>query len=184
MQDGSFPPNDINAQEFNAYKLAQPKGEIQAKSASSWTFEDPTTSASGYYGIGRLNTVAFHPTDANTFFVGSPGGGLWKTSNGGASWITLTNDLPVQGVSDIVIDPNNPQIMYIATGDGDGNADTKSLGVFKTTDGGLTWVVTDLSFTTTQQRRIRRLVMHPNNSQHLVAATSVGMYNTIDGGAN
>lgn len=76
--------------------------------------------------------MGFHPTNSNTFWVGTPAGGLWKTTNGGNTWTTNTDNLPVLGVSDIAINPDNPSIMYIATGDGDLgslslNGDTKVL---------------------------------------------------------
>ena len=54
--------------------------------------------------------------------------GLWKTVDGGNTWSTNTDNLPVIGVSGIVIHPTNNQIMYLATGDGDG-ADTYSIGI-------------------------------------------------------
>lgn len=67
----------------------------------------PSTSAGGYSGIGRINCIAFHPTIANTFWVGTPAGGLWKTTDGGTTWSTNTNNLPVLGVSDIAINPSD-----------------------------------------------------------------------------
>ena len=68
-------------------------------------------------------------------WIGSPGGGIWKTIDGGLTWSTNTDNLPVLGISDIVIDPTNKQIMYAATGDADGGA-TYSIGILKSVDGG------------------------------------------------
>ncbi|MFM6960264.1 MAG: hypothetical protein ACKOW0_04465 [Schleiferiaceae bacterium] len=69
-------------------------------------------------GIGRVNTVAFHPTDPNVIFAGAPAGGLWKTTNQGTTWSTNTDLLPNLGVSGIAIDPLFPDTMYLppATG--------------------------------------------------------------------
>ena len=64
--------------------------------------------------------MAFHPTDISAFWVGSAGGGLWKTTDAGGTWNALTDDLPVLGISDIAIDYTNPNVIYIATGDADG----------------------------------------------------------------
>ena len=63
----------------------------------------PTATAVAYAGMGRLNTIAFHPNNTDTFWVGSANGGLWKTTDGGATWASAGGDLPVLGVSDIAI---------------------------------------------------------------------------------
>lgn len=144
----------------------------------------PTSSLGGYEGVGRINSIAFHPTSASTYFVASPGGGVWKTINDGAAWTCLTDALPALGVTGIAIDYNTPNTMYISTGDGYGNFDTKSIGILKTTDGGATWNTTGLSWTTSQGRVIGAMTIHPTNPQILVAATSTGIYKTINGGAN
>ena len=97
------------------------------------------------------------------------------------------------GVSDMVIDPKDPQTMYIATGDGDaansvgsmnGSApgDTKSIGVLKSINGGVKWSATGLSWASDSNVLIRRLVMHPAKSNVLFAATTSGIYRTINGG--
>src|SRR3989338_7782585 len=134
-------------------------------------------------GAGRLNFVRFDPTNSNTIFVGAPDGGLWKSTNGGTSWTTSTDQLTVIGCTDVAIDPGNTQIMYLATGDGDAG-DCYSIGILKSTDGGATWNTTGLSWTVNQGRTISKLLMHPTNSQILIAATSNGIYRTTDGGAN
>jgi photosystem II stability/assembly factor-like uncharacterized protein len=162
----------------------------------NWTNLGTNLSAGGYAGLGRINCVAFHPTDNNTFWVGSPSGGLWKTTNGGTSWTILNNSLPVIGVSDIIV-PNNYAVsntLYIATGDRDGGAiwslggghvaDNPSMGVLKSTDGGATWFSTGLIYITNQSKLVYRLLIHPTNNQILFAATSDGIYKTTNGGIN
>ena len=71
--------------------------------------------------------------------------------------------------------------MYIATGDGDG-ADTYSIGVLKSTDGGNTWNTTGLSYGVNQSKRINKLIMNPNYPDSLVAATNNGVTISPDGG--
>ncbi|MBK7232282.1 MAG: T9SS type A sorting domain-containing protein [Saprospiraceae bacterium] len=161
---------------------------------ANWRFFGPTTTPGGYEGLGRLNCIAFHPTNNNTYWVGSPAGGLWKTTNNGQSWSTNTDYLPVIGVSDIAIDPTNPDIIYIATGDGDlasgpnadfdGGGDTKSIGVLKSTNGGQTWFYTGLTWTVSERKTIRRLWMNPNDPRTLVAVSSDGIWRTTNAGAN
>lgn len=132
---------------------------------------------------GRDNFITFHPSTPTTFWAGAPAGGLWKTTDGGLTWTTNTDYLTVTGCSDLAVDPTNPNIMYLATGDGDAG-DTYCIGVLKSTDGGLTWNATGLSFTVNQTRQMRRLVINPVNPQILLAATNVGLYRTTNGGTS
>lgn len=77
--------------------------------------------------------------------------------------------------------------MYIATGDGDNvvnMGDTKSVGVLKSTNGGATWLATGLNLSISSQIMIRRLIINPSNPLILIAATSNGIYRTINGGTS
>ncbi len=194
LPDGHFPSPSITWDEYQKYISNHPINTNRSASSGNWTFSGPSSSVGGYRGLGRVNCMAFHPTNANTFWVGTPAGGLWKTTDGGNTWSTNTDNLPVLGVSDIAINPSNPSIMYIATGDGDmgslssvtGNAagDTKSIGILKSIDGGTTWNLTGMNWSVTSQKLIRRLIINPNNPSILMAAASDGIWRTSDGGAN
>lgn len=151
-----------------------------------WTQLGPTTipetfSQWGYAGMGRVNCIAFHPTNPDIMWVGSPAGGLWKTTTGGGSWTNSTDNLPNLGVSSILVHPQNPDTLYIATGDGDG-ADTFSIGVLKSTDGGNTWNPVGLEQDVAVRGRIHKLSMHPSNPNILLAGTSQGIHRSSDGG--
>ena len=198
LPNGNFPSPSITLDEFNKYNSeknpwARQNEQRSAQSTANWTPSGPSTSDGGYAGLGRINCMAFHPTDPNTFWVGTPAGGLWKTTNGGTNWTTNTDNLPVLGVSDIAVHPTNPNILYIATGDGDmgslsaltggANGDTKSVGILKSTDGGATWNTTGLNWSVTTPTLIRRLLINPSNPQVLIAASSDGIRRTTDGGA-
>ena len=194
LPNGEFPSPSITWDEFHKYySQRNQNAQRSAQSTANWTFSGPSSSNGGYSGLGRINCMAFHPTDANTFWVGTPAGGLWKTTNGGTNWTTNTDNLPVLGVSDIAVHPTNPNILYIATGDGDfgslssltggANGDTKSVGILKSTDGGATWNTTGLNWSVTTPTLIRRLLINPSNPQVLIAASSDGIWKTIDGGA-
>ena len=99
---------------------------------------DGATTRDDIPGVGRVSAIEFHPTDPLTIYAGAPAGGLWRTTNGGQWWESLTDDLPTLGISAIIVDPNNPDIIYIGTGDRD-SADAPGLGVWKSVDGGETW---------------------------------------------
>ncbi|HAF28270.1 MAG TPA: hypothetical protein DCG75_04395 [Bacteroidales bacterium] len=149
---------------------------------SNWINMGPNSSDGGYAGIGRINCITFHPTDNNTFWIGAPSGGLWKTIDGGSTWETLTDTLPIIGVSEIVLanDYETSKTIYVATGDRDGG-DNYSIGVLKSTDDGVTWTTTGLSFNVSSQYRITRLLMHPTNSDTMYVSTNGGVYKTDDG---
>jgi hypothetical protein len=132
---------------------------------------------------GRLNFVTLHPAGSNTLWVGAPAGGLWKSTDGGTNWTTNTDQLSVNGCSDLAIDPTNYNIMYLATGDGNAG-DTRSIGVLKSINGGATWSVTGLTNPVTNNFLIRRLIINPTNTQILLAATTAGIYRTANGGTS
>ncbi len=131
-------------------------------------------------GMGRINCIAFHPENENIIWVGAPSGGLWKTTNGGESWITTTDNLMSIGVSDIAVSHKNADILYIATGDGDAG-DTYSIGILKSIDGGLSWQQTALTHQTEQAIHFRRIVMHPEDEDIMLAASNRGIFRTDDG---
>ena len=188
---GRFPSNLVECEEWKNAKVGSKRGGGgQAKGASNWSSLGPSTAATG--GNGRINCIAFHPTNANTFWVGTPAGGMWKTTNGGVTWSTNTDDLPVLGVSSIAIHPTDPDIMYIATGDGDGAlslsafgqplaGDTKSIGVLKSTDGGSTWTQV-LSAEQNEGVLIRKVIIDPVYPDYVFAATNVGIFLTENAG--
>ncbi len=152
--------------------------------AGNWTFIGPAIVPTGGGGAGRLNFVRVHPTNPDIIFVGSPGGGLWKSDDGGILWNTNTDQLAnVIGCTDLAIDPSNPDVMYLATGDGDGG-DTYTVGVLKTTDGGATWNTTGLSFYAANYRQMSKILVDPSNTNNVLVATTSGVYRSSDAGAN
>lgn len=134
-------------------------------------------------GMGRLNFVTFHPTNTNIIFVGTPAGGLWKTTDGGVSWSVLTDMLPVIGCAHLAINPLNPNTMYLATGDR-GGTDTYSIGLLRSRDGGATWQTTVglLTFQVTQSRRIFKVMFHPTDTSRIYVGTSEGLFYSQNAG--
>ncbi|MBA3681095.1 MAG: T9SS type A sorting domain-containing protein [Bacteroidetes bacterium] len=185
----------LTAKNFQAFlDIYQPENTGNKFSSSSmlasatWTPIGPMGAISGNAGgqllkSGRMCFITVDPTNSNNLWVGAPAGGLWKSTNGGVSWTTNTDNLGVLGCSDLAIDPTNTSIMYLATGDGDAG-DTRSIGVLKSTNGGITWVTTGLTNAVTNNFTIRRLIVNPSNPLIVLAATSGGIYRTINGGTN
>lgn len=187
-----YPTGDLSLttmtyQHFTDYLNSNPDAMAQhnasvARVSNAWNFVGPTGAPTGS-GAGRLCCIRFDPANANTIYVGTPAGGLWRSFDAGVTWTCLTDFLPAIGCSDIAIDPNNTNIIYMASGDNDAG-DSPSIGVMKSTDGGITWNPTGLSFGMNSFRRIGRLLIDPANSNILYAATSSGIYKTWDAGVN
>lgn len=162
------------------------KGKNEQSSSSNWKPLGPTNvpiilSNGKNRGVGRINAIAFDPYDQNIIYVGSPGGGFWKSIDGGANWVTTSDDLPVLGVSSIAIDPNNTDIIYIATGDANAS-DTYSIGVLKSIDQGDTWATTGLSYNVNANKRVNKILINPNNTDSVFAATNTNIMLSVDGG--
>jgi PKD repeat protein len=176
--DGSRPTAD---ETFNAYMAL--KKNVRS-SNGNWISEGPAEipggGPAGYEGLGRINVVGFHPTDPNKIYIGAPSGGMWQSSDGGQTWESHTDTLPTLGVSAIIIDKNNPDLILIGTGDRDAG-DAPGMGVFISTDGGQTW---SISNTGMGNKTVGKLLQHPTNTQILLAATTGGVYRSTDGGAN
>ena len=187
MEQRVFPDGiqhpELLLEEYNLLKSAN--NQFKMLPPNVWTQVGPSNvplqSNGTKRGIGRVNTIAFHPTDANTIYVGAPAGGFWKSVNGGQTWETSTDFLANLGVSDIAIHPTNPDTIYIITGDRDGG-DTYSYGLLKSYDGGTTWQTTGLSFNITQYYKGNRVLIDPNNPNVLIVSTSDGIYRSVDGG--
>ena len=176
--DGSIPAPDAT---FNAYNSFT--SQVQSQTGN-WISLGPSMipvpGPAGYEGLGRLNTVAFHPTDPNKLYVGSPSGGFWLSSDGGQHWITTTDTMPTLGVSAIIVDYSNPNTILIGTGDRDAG-DAPGMGVFKSADGGQSWAQSNTGMGNVT---LGNMVQHPTNPQILLAATSSGLYRSTNGGAN
>jgi photosystem II stability/assembly factor-like uncharacterized protein len=188
---GDLPDVAVVSGQYNKFlhKNTRDKAPQSVESAANWVYKgNGSVPTNG--GDGRVNKLRFLPGDINTIYACTPTGGLWKTTNGGATWSTNTDQLTELGTSDIAIDPITPTTMYLATGDCDGpGADFHSIstiGVLKSIDGGTTWNPTGLSYTQASTGpaygTVTELAINPNNTNIIIAATSNGMYYSSNAG--
>ena len=156
-----------------------------------WAWQGP-----GNIG-GRMRSIVIHPTDPTKMWVGSVGGGIWKTTNAGTAWSPVNDFMANLAVSTMVIDPTNPNIMYAGTGEGLAFAEPvgdalQGDGIFKTTDGGATWnqlpstKVTDPLVCPVgvpcPWTYVNRLAISPDGTT-ILAATFSAIRRSTDGGA-
>lgn len=153
-----------------------------ANDVSAWSSVGPfthTNTASWSAGQGRVNTVAVDPSNSNTYYVGAPAGGIWKSTDAGVNWTPLTDHLPQIGVSGIAIHPTDSNTIYIATGDDDAG-DSRAVGVWKSTDGGATW--NNTGALSGNPSSMNEIYIHPDNHETVLVATSSGVHKTTNGG--
>lgn len=159
----------------------------------SWTPLGPSAVSSNNKGIGRVNRIAFHPTNENTMYAASATGGLWITTDGGANWYSYSEGIPNMSLTGVAVDYTNTNVIYILTGDADASSSgargqfmygKTSSGVLKSYDGGFTWYRTGLRWNETDNMNGYKMIMHPSNPNILLIATNNGIYRTADGGAS
>jgi photosystem II stability/assembly factor-like uncharacterized protein len=198
VEPRAFPSGRLNLEQIAAFRKAV-RGADEALVArqgaafnslleqKSWEALGPFDAVGGA-NMGRVNCVEVDPKNANIIYLCSADGGVWKSTDGGATWAPKFDTQLTLSVGDIAIDHKNTNVVYVATSDSYGYGvpfwgGTYSVGVMKSIDGGTTWAETGLKWGVEQNRTIRRLVMHPSDPRILLAATSDGVYRTADGGA-
>ena len=142
----------------------------------------------GPFRGGRVNAVSGVPGQPNTFYFGSVGGGLWKSTNAGRTWMPVFDSQPVASIGAIGVAPSNPNIVYVGTGESDmRDSIAYGDGMYKSTDAGSTWKHIGLDAT----RQIGRVVVDPKNPDIVFVAAlghaygpspDRGVYRSADGG--
>ncbi len=131
-------------------------------------------------GLGRLNCVGLHPTDSSVILVGAPNGGIWKSINHGNSWTSNSDTLVSMQISNLRFNPLNPDIVYAGTGDRDAGS-RSARGVLKSTDGGTSWLTSNNGM---GNRTVGMIIIHPNQPDTILAATSGGIFKSINAGSS
>jgi hypothetical protein len=142
---------------------------------------------------GRVSAVAGVPGDATTYYIGTPDGGLWKTTDGGTTWKPTFDATHVPSIGAVAVAASNPKIVYVGTGH-----NLLGHGVYRSTDAGATWTNVGLADT----KYITALVIHPTDPNDVIVgvgsggnfgsmvyynngpSAARGIYRTVDGGAH
>jgi hypothetical protein len=177
---GRIPDNALMNARRQAQALARlsaPHERYAGLAAGDWTWLGP-----GNIG-GRVRSIVIHPVQPNVWFAGSVSGGIWKTTNSGASWAPVDDFMGNLAVSSLVMHPLDPNVMYAATGEGFFNDDgIAGAGIFKSADGGTTW--SQLPATAYWEFREMCRVAISSDGAVLLAATRTGLYRSTDAGAS
>ena len=143
---------------------------------------------------GRTYAVAGNAAQPDTFYMGSVGGGVWKTENSGRTWFPIADDpltgIPIGSIGAIAVAPSDPNIIYVGTGEPDIRSQhSYGIGLFKSTDAGKTWHSIGLAET----RQIGKIVVDPADPNRVYVAAlghvyepnpERGVYRSLDGGAH
>ena len=155
---------------------------VTARGGMRWRLAGP-------FRAGRVSAVAGIAGDAATYYIGTPGGGVFKTTSGGEVWRPIFDQEPVESIGAIAVAPSNPKIVYVGTGDVDnvGGAVNQGDGIYKSSDGGATWQHLGLD----DSRHIAAIVVDPHNPELVLVAAlghtyatnaERGVFRSSDGG--
>jgi hypothetical protein len=149
---------------------------------------------------GRVNVIVTHPTNPAIAWLGADGGGVWKTTTcctATTEWNIKTDSPAIQAsaIGDMTMDPNNPDVLYAATGDlRFGSFSFGSNGLLKSTDGGETWTVKGEAVFNPfyppsaggfpQYQAMGQVDVDPNNSNTVIVGTKTGLFLSYDAGDN
>lgn len=180
----SYPDNTFDLKAFDAVrkKAFLENQNLRTASPTLWQQEGPHNIG------GRITCMAVSPTNSNVIFIGTPGAGIYKSTNGGTTWTAVFDSQNSLYIGSIAIDPNNTSIIYAGTGDpaipftvfvGD--------GIYKSTDGGNTWANIGLA----NSKIISKIIVNPGNSNEIyvsangnpiVADNNRGIYKSSNAG--
>jgi photosystem II stability/assembly factor-like uncharacterized protein len=172
--------------EANVARLIAERARVRpaAAPAMNWTPIGPTNIG------GRCTSLAVHPGNPDIVYIGSAGGGVWRSDDAGQTWTSQWHDQPVLNIGSLAIDPKSPDTVYCGTGEANGSADSYAgVGIFRTQDGGRTWTLLASSDAAGIPRRIGAIAIDPFDSQHLViggtthdAGDASALFSSSDGG--
>lgn len=183
-------PKDIRRLELNFTRdQLKKRGRVKAPGdiLTPWTNRGPHNVG------GRTRALAVDLTDENIVLAGGVSGGMWRSTDQGASWTKTTGSNELQSVTCIAQDPTNTSVWYYGTGEWRGNSagDPGAFyfgdGIYKSTDGGSSWTLLSVTSTDTPEFWDQdfdfnhEMVVNPVNGNLLVATTG-GIYQSTDGG--
>ncbi|MGE5354926.1 MAG: VPS10 domain-containing protein [Deltaproteobacteria bacterium] len=173
-ENGYLKPDELYTREWEKMNSEiNDSSGVYLRTSDFWTEHGPNyySATTGWNpGVGRITTFVIHPDDENIIIVGAESGGIWKSINGGQSWVTLTDNFSNLAVESLVMSPVNQNILYFGS----------TLGrIYKSEDGGNSWVLSG----TAGSSRVRRLLINPQNPDIMFACSqNAGFYRSDNQG--
>jgi photosystem II stability/assembly factor-like uncharacterized protein len=193
LQPRAFPEDRVDWEKIQAAAFARDKLP-PATWAAKWEFIGPQNLPVPYriyFGQGaingRVNAVAFDPTESRTYWIGAAGGGVWRTKDAGATWQPLTDRWPMLQVSALaVIKGAKAHTVLAGTGDFPYPAMAPAMGLMRSDDGGATW--RRWGPPELEHYAISRILVDPDDPKVITVSSGRGMrqwgavWRTADGG--
>ncbi|HXU99047.1 MAG TPA: hypothetical protein VG166_00935 [Caulobacteraceae bacterium] len=151
-------------------------------------FQDLRWRSIGPFRGGRVLAVEGDPRDARRFYFGAVNGEVWRTDDTGRTWTPIFDAAPVGSIGALAVAPSAPKVIYVGTGEADMRSDiAQGVGMFKTTDGGATWIGIGLADT----QQIGKILVDPRDPNTVLVAAlghpygpnaERGVFRSTDGG--
>lgn len=165
---------------------ATPENDVIAEAAKGLQMRSVGPAFMG----GRIADIDIHPDRPSQWYVAVGSGGVWKTSNAGITWTPIFDDQPSYSIGDVTVDPNNPDVVWVGTGENvSGRHVAWGDGVYRSADGGKSWTHMGLK----ASEHIGKILIDPRDSNVIYVAVEGplwaaggdrGLYKSIDAGAN
>lgn len=198
----AYPFDTLPEDARRAAWLARPRPDTRAAQQAAWTPIGPFPTDSAFpnnWGMtsGRINALAVSPANPNLILVGASTGGIWRSTDGGATFRPVTDSQVDLAIGSIAFAPSNSSIVYAGLGDARGGSGSRyfGTGVLKSTDGGQSW--TRINNETLRAGSASRIAVNPSNPNEVYLAQYVqlipnngtgnfaaGFYRSTDGGVN
>ncbi|MFT5238243.1 MAG: photosystem II stability/assembly factor-like uncharacterized protein [Flavobacteriaceae bacterium] len=180
----AYPTGEIKTDAYSNAIRWKKEQQQRSNAAVLWEFAGPSNVG------GRITDIEIPIDQSQTYYVGTASGGVFKTTDGGSTWIPIFDDQEMLSIGDIEISENNTETVWVGTGEvnaGGGSLAYDGNGMFKSTDGGSTWESKGLP----NVGSISKIVIDPNDDNTIFVSamgplfrndTNRGVYRSIDGG--
>lgn len=180
----AYPTGEIKSDAYSNAIGWKKEQQQRSNAAVLWEFAGPTNVG------GRITDIEIPNDQAETYYVGTASGGVFKTTDGGSNWLPIFDDQEILSIGDIEISENNTETIWVGTGEvnaGGGSLAYDGNGVFKSTNGGITWQSKGLP----NVGSISKIVIDPDNDDAIFVSamgplfrndTNRGVYKSVDGG--
>lgn len=182
----AYPDNVFNTKAMDQ-AIAQSKTikSSRQSQANDWELVGPLNTG------GRITDIAIAPDDNDRFYITTAVGGVFRTTDRGANWESIFDEIGKPSIGNIAIAPSNANRIYVGTGEANGSATSGAFfgdGIYRSDNGGDSWANIGLN----ESEHIGRIVVDPTDADRLFAAATGklygknderGIYRTTDGGS-